>query len=271
MPLKSQAFTASGDFDVPAGVSCLWLKMIGAGACGSVFIISLGGGVFAYVQSGGGSGGLCMGIPVNVTPGATIAITVGTGGAAALYPQNTSNFGNRGGDSIVSGIRVAGGYPPELFPSNNGFSRDTWGSGGGAGAPVDVYANHDGVPGVISTLGFFSGASGAGRWNAGILPNGTVGGPAVNNHPGGSPGAFTPGVSTAGAGGGSSPFGVGGTGGDVTTTNPAPTFPGNGHAPTAGAYGAGGGGGGTWNPGYSAGQPIGGAGADGYVLVSWVG
>ncbi len=268
MKLQSQAFTTAGThpFSVPAGVSCLWLKMVGGGGSGLPFLVNEGGGVFHGGVSAGGSGGLCMGIPVNVTPGASIDVVVGAGGPAALYPQTVVNYGYLGGASSVAGMRSAGGFPPWTL-ANGGFSDNLWGSGGGGGTLVSLTIGVSGVRGRVSSVGFFTGASGGGVWNPAGTPNGTVGGPSVNDHAGGSPGAFTVGVTSAGAGGGSSPFGVGGTGGDHTT-NPVVS---NGNAPAAGAYGAGGGGGGVWGGGaYTAAQPIAGAGQNGYVLVSWV-
>jgi len=267
MKLQSQTFTTAGThpFSVPAGVTCVWLKALGGGASGGPYQVSLGGGVFYGVASGGGSGGLCMGIPVNVPSGTDIDVTVGIGGPAASYPQTPGNEGTRGGDSIVGAIRTAGGYYPQLYPATNDFFRDIWGTGGNAGLPGQIYLNTDGQMGILSSPGFFSGSSGGGTWNPGVVPNGTVGGPSVNGVAGGSPGSFTPSVSAAGGGGGSTPFGVGGTGGNKTTSVAS-----NGQAPSGSAYGAGGGGGGVWTGGYNANQPKGGDGMNGYVMLSWV-
>ncbi len=266
--LKSQAFTASGTFDVPANVSCLWVKMIGAGASGAPRIVAYGGGVFHVVRAAGGAGGMCMGVPVPVTPETTISIVVGSGGVAAAYPWSLpSNFGNRGGDSVVQNMRVAGGYPPLWYPATDGFYSNDWiGTGGGGGAQTDVLLNQNGYIGVKCPNNFFAGSAGGGSF-----PNATgTGGPSVNNHPGGVGGAPIGPDSASSGGGGSSPFGVGGTGGDRTYDNSS--FAGNGRAPLAGAYGCGGGGGATTQTGgYNSTQPIGGNGAGGYVMLSWVG
>src|SRR6218665_1024053 len=65
----TQAFTSSGSYVVPAGVTSLTIEVVGAGGNGG----GNGGG-------GGGGGGYASGV-YNVTPGASIPITVGTGGA----------------------------------------------------------------------------------------------------------------------------------------------------------------------------------------------
>ncbi len=267
MKLQSQVFSTAGTFpfSVPAGVSCLWLKMIGGGGSGAPFLYSEGGGVFKFGTAAGGSGGLCMGIPVNVTPETDIDIVVGIGGPPATYPQTSGNYGAQGGACTAAGMRVAGGFPP-YTRANGDYQNNLWGSGGGGNTLVSLGTNVSGARGRVSTVGFFTGASGGGLWNPSTVPNGTIGGPAVNNHAGGVAGAFTPSVTNSGSGGGSSPFGVGGTGGDYNASVAS-----SGHAPAAGVYGAGGGGAGNFfGHGYAADCPIGGAGLNGYVLVSWV-
>jgi hypothetical protein len=94
--------TSSGSFTVPAGVTRLKLTLIGGGGSGARWPASFGanGG-----GSSGGGGGAVIGT-VTVTPGASIAYTVGAGGAQ----QNTQGAGGfDGGDTTMSGMTASGG------------------------------------------------------------------------------------------------------------------------------------------------------------------
>ena len=99
--IKTQEFTSSTNWVVPADVKYVDVFCVGGGGSGA--------GDFAWVnQSGsGGNGGVVTFKPnVSVTPGKTIQITVGAGGVGGTRFQGknggTSSFGN----SVVSD----GGY-----------------------------------------------------------------------------------------------------------------------------------------------------------------
>ena len=111
-------FTAgSGTWTVPAGVTAIKLLTVAGG----------GGGGTNGASGGGGAGGLvyygtetpAVANSYAVTPGASVAVTVGTGGAAHIGGQN-SIFG-----TVTA---VGGGYGGQRWSEAGGVG----GSGGGA-------------------------------------------------------------------------------------------------------------------------------------------
>lgn len=87
--LKSQVFTSNGNFVVPTDVSGVILQKIGPGGGGE------GHGGWGFGSSGktGSSGEFCLNKMVPVTPGDTITITVGTGGAGAILSVGICSAG----------------------------------------------------------------------------------------------------------------------------------------------------------------------------------
>ena len=155
-PHGAQVFTASGSFTVPAAVYALEYEVVGGGG---------GGGSATYggagAAGGGGAGGRSKGV-VAVTPGQTIAVTIGAGGAGSIGTApggggGTSSFGSiasctggGGGSSVTSTIAANGGAPGGI------------GSGGtanGTGAP--------GTNGQYNPGSFFSGIGGSSPWGGG--------------------------------------------------------------------------------------------------------
>ncbi len=131
-----QSFQSSGNFVVPVGVTQVEVELWGGGS-----------GSFASVpglSSGGGSGGgYAKKLVVNLTPGQTIPVTVGTGGAggttggAAASSGSTSSFGqfaSATGGSLNYLATTAtpgnGATPPGV---GVGGDVNLWGSAGQAG------------------------------------------------------------------------------------------------------------------------------------------
>ena len=79
--MNYQTFTSGGTFTVPAGVTRLRIRAVGAGGGGG------GGGSAAAAQlqvgGGGGGGGHIIEQVCPVVAGDTITVTIGTGGAGA--------------------------------------------------------------------------------------------------------------------------------------------------------------------------------------------
>ncbi len=98
---QTQTFNSSGTFTVPAGVTSIMVECWGAGGGGS----SRGG-----ASGGGGGGAYTRGLLTNLVPGATITVTVGTGGSA----------GNDGGQSSVGSIVANGGVATSTRTGGNG-------------------------------------------------------------------------------------------------------------------------------------------------------
>lgn len=122
-------------FVVPPGISKLdYLVVAGGGGGGS---------------GGGGGGGVLAGKDLSVTPGSTIAITVGAGGTGGSGGRGAKIAATKGGDSKFGAIIA---------------------KGGGAGATEGIAGNVDGGSGGGSQFDCVSSSCGAA-----IAGNGTVG------------------------------------------------------------------------------------------------
>ena len=265
----------SQTFTVPAGVKKL--RFVGAGGGGGG---GAGGGVPATGGSdhGGGGGAGGSGAPVgdvivNVTPGETVTITPGKGGARVTGNSTSGATANSGG---------------------NGTSTTVVGSFG----TITFVGALGGVGGVAGTSGGASGTGGAGA--AGVLASPIVAGTPSNSRGGtatsGSSGTpatggsgdaelhgasgGTGGVSGAGGtnggngGGGGASLGAGGQGGAGGTATYAITNPVSVRAGVDAPNSGGGGGGGGGGTGSSAGGAnkngcTSGAGGCGIVRVLW--
>lgn len=148
---RGQVFTASGTFTVPASITTIKVQVLGGGG---------GGNNDPYgVVIAGGSGGYVIEYLNGLTPGATVAVTVGAGGAVG-GTGGTSSFGDycsaTGGGINSPGLgsggnyNQRGGYPTgslgagsALAPSpggNPGFANSGCGGGfttaGGSGVVI---------------------------------------------------------------------------------------------------------------------------------------
>lgn len=282
--MGQQEFTTPGaaTFNVPAGVYWVWVTAVagGGGGASSIFGSSLGN-----AGGGGGGGEGCDGAMVYTTPGGTLTLQIGTGGAPGQYstvnnatntfvgPKGTQSgvgSGNVGatatsGDTVIGPIRLEGGYGGA--PSSSGHG----GIGGGADAtiPQAVGGAGNGNQGLrISGAGGngfrCTRKDGAKFWGGGGGQAGSAGAASIAR--GGGAGQYFGGLPGgdffSGGGGGASILGPGGDGALIDTPGSAP----------ASGYGGGGGGGGanstTGSPNRT-GQ-LGGAGANGYILLMWV-
>jgi hypothetical protein len=171
-------FTSSGTFNVPPTCTAIKVRVWGGGGGGG------GTNGATAAGSGGNAGGYSEGI-FNVTPGASLTVTVGAGGTAGPVGSN----GGTGGTSSVTGCNAASG------------------GGGGTGinsgpAPANTTTFGVGSGGTINITG--AGASGAmaiGSSNVGSFGQG-----AFSSQP--TPLAITisgyPGIFPGGAGSGAS-------------------------------------------------------------------
>src|SRR6266576_4295703 len=97
----SQEFTASGTFNVPTGVRSVWVSMIGGGGQGG----ACNGARPASGSGGAGSGEYCLNVPVKVTSGGTVTVTIGTGG----NNSTAGGDGDPGTDSSFGALSCKGG------------------------------------------------------------------------------------------------------------------------------------------------------------------
>ncbi len=250
----SQEFTASGTFNVPTGVTAVWVTMIGGGGGGggvnSIFGTNLFGG-------GGGGGECCERLMVKVTSGGTVTVTIGAAGPGGTLGAGTIVDGmpSAGGTTSFGAVQCRGGYGAA------GASSGVGGPGGGMLSTQGTNrpgATDDGRVGTRTSSCFVcGGAGGWGGFDFGVNPNTIKGGngATIAGWTGGV-GAGTNAVAGGSGGGASTMFGQGAPG--ITTSAV-------GTSATTSSYGTGGGG-----AGFSlSGVKNGGAGAPGYVLVEW--
>ena len=266
-----QAFTSSGTFSVPSGVSSVDVLVVAGGASGGI-----------HHAGGGGAGGLIYRPGFSVTPGGTVSVTVGDGGGPEPSPGPTPHGGTRGTDgqdSVFGTLTAKGGggggsSGPEPASgraggSGGGASGPGGGSGGSATQPTQSGDSGNYGFGNTGGPGSTGGSGGAGGGGAGAQ-----GAPSGSSAGGGGVGkAYTIGDNTtsvfyAGGGGGGvyqNPTGPGaggqGGGGRGSATGPD----GNTNVVTAedGTANRGGGGGGSDRSTPS------GAGGKGIVIVRW--
>jgi hypothetical protein len=216
-------------WSVPAGVTSITIQTWGAGGGGGTNNGSGSGG-------NGGGGGYAKGV-VTVTPGDSISIAVGSGGAKAA--GNLSG-GKGGGYTAVTNTTTATLLMKAGGGGGGGGGRGS-GNGGAGGAG-------GGASGIIGSNG--SGTSPGGRGGPGLAGSAGAGGTAGTGGAAGAAGAADAGgnaaggatCATAGSGtGGAGGTGGGGSGGAITSTCA------NGGGGGGGRYGGGGGGSTTTN------------------------
>lgn len=198
--LKSQDFTSSGTFTVPAGVTTVWVTMTGGGGSGAA--------LRSFTPAAGGAAGAyCIKRAVTVTPGASITVTIGAGGAGIPMYSNGDFQGNQGGTTSFGSVSVSGGYGGQ-FRSSVAMPTPGGANGGYLSNNVQIGATSaGGVPGRVgldANNGFRAGGGGGG-----LFGNGTDGG------------YMTPSASAAANTGA-------GTGGAVADTNSSGMGTGNG-------------------------------------------
>lgn len=188
--IRAQLFTSTGTFTTPAGVSKVWITMVGGGG---------GGGGNAGSGTGGGGGGAGAWIirgEVGVVATTEYTVTVGAGGTSPAGNQNST----AGGNSSFAGVQTLttnGGTQGECSVCGGG-------SGGGAGGTASgAYAASGATAGTpVTTVG------GAGA-------NGAADGGGGGGNPFGRGGA---GKTDAGNGNAATGYGAGGGGVDAGQT-----------------------------------------------------
>tara|TARA_A100001515_G_scaffold77454_1_gene61497 strand:- start:7530 stop:9266 length:1737 start_codon:yes stop_codon:yes gene_type:complete len=192
------SFTSSGTFAVPSGISIV-----------NVLVVAGGGGGGHPWGGGGGAGGLIYMPEAPVTPGGTVAITVGCGGSSTT--NDPGSAAPSGSDSVF-GASPSPGTPAALTAKGGGGGGKQNGNGNPGGSGGGAGRDNNSTNQSSATQPTQSGNSGAyGFGNQG--------------------GATTASPYTAGAGGG----GAGAAGGQSTTSG-TPT---NGDGGLAGDGGVG--------------------------------
>lgn len=271
------AVTTDGcEWNVPSGVNSV-----------RVLVVAGGGGAGGYHTSGGGgAGGLIHDSSFDVTPGTSIDVVVGRGGAPGSRTWNTAlNPGSNGADSEFGSLVAIGGGGGGGGGTNSQIGNPglSGGSGGGGGRCwVNCNTSH-----TEPNQNFRSGGSAtSGQGFAGGKTHfmAAAGGGGAGERGGDGGEQFVGGISVGGDGGDGLQFDIsgtntwyagGGAGGSEANTDRAPGGSGGGGDGATGKTGltigqdadphTGGGGGGTnWADGGDAGH-----GGSGIVIVRW--
>lgn len=184
--------TATGNWTVPAGVTKVKVTVVGGG--GGSGSISSGTASATCAAGGGGGGATSIGIVTGLTPGGTVAVTIGAGGTGGT---SGNNGGNGGTSSFGTYVLADGGS----------------GSGGLIGPGTAITITRGGVGGTINAGGTsavikFGGQAGCNGTAAGAMSLGGQGGSSMlgGGAHGGSSATNTSGIAAtqygAGAGGG---------------------------------------------------------------------
>lgn len=172
---NKQTFSSNGTFTIPANVTSVKVTIVAAGGAG--------GGATTTAGSGGGGmgGGWAIKYLSGLTPGNTIAVTVGTGGTGVA--NNTGNTG--GNSSIASGTQTittvtalggAGGFITGIAaPTNPGLSTNGDINGAPSYGQIASFTNSGGTGGP-SYFGGGGTQGGAGAGGAGNAPGSGGGG-----------------------------------------------------------------------------------------------
>lgn len=196
-PVTSQFFDSSGTFLCPAGVTKVYVTMVGGGGAGGVTNAGTAG-------AGGGSGASSvMKFPYDVVGGTPYTVTVGAGGTGVV-----GGAGNNGGtSSFDSVIQAAGGIGAAVGSGSNGAT-----ALGGTNFDASASVSTTGTTGGGYTFKGGNGAKGGGNSSDSGAGGGTPFGKGANGASTGNPGT-APDPNT-GAGGSGSAGGTGTAGGD---------------------------------------------------------
>ena len=197
--------TTSQIVTVPAGMNSARYELVGGGGGG-------GGGATGFVEGygGGGGSGAYMSGTISVTPGASLAITIGSGGAGGA---NTLAGGNGGSSSIGALVTAAGGTGGGGSAANAGY-----GIGGATPASVPTNASKPGntaaksYDSTKSTYGGFGTFNGEAKYDGAGFPIPEVSGAGGSNPKGTGGASISTGLGLTGSG-----YGSGGSGGGGST------------------------------------------------------
>lgn len=179
---RRMTFSANTNFTVPLGVTLMRVTVLGGGGGG-------GGSNGSYAGAGGGAGGFASGT-LSVTPGNSVAITVGAGGAGGAAGVSAGSGGNSSFGTLLSATGGQGGQF-QTATSTPGGAGGT-GSGGELTGPGGYGADGQNGTTVIGGHGGQSMLGGGGRTS-------TAGNTALNGQAPGSGGGGT--YNSAGNGG----------------------------------------------------------------------
>lgn len=184
---RATVYTGNATFTIPTGITQLKVTVVGAGGGG--------GGSTGGTAAGGGSGGTAIKWLTGLTPGNTLAVTVGTAGTAGAATPTAG--GNGGNSTVASGTQTI----------------STITGNGGTGGSQATGANQNGVAGGTATGGDIN-IGGQNSAGSGGTAAGTRGGANMYGNAGVLTAQSTTSAATGyGAGGGAGWNSAGGAGG----------------------------------------------------------
>lgn len=257
------SFTSTGtcEWTVPAGVTQVDYLVVGGGG---------GGG--SWVGGGGGGGGVVEGTSA-VTPGDSLSIVVGAGGAGTSSTEGTlQSAGTNGADSVFLTMRALGGGRGSSYEISAAAPTSGSSGGGGSSGPSESptwQRGQVGVPGQGFSGGDgrwgnnFSGGGGGGAGGAGTTSSQSSS--VAGNGGAGKSSSITGTATFYGGGGGGGVYSSLGTAGTASGGGGAGGRDGNGSNGTAGRGGGGGGGAGGGGK-----TTTGGSGGSGIVIVRYL-
>jgi hypothetical protein len=146
-----QVFTSTGTFTVPTSVTALKVTVIGGGGAGEKVTAT------NKKARGGGAGGCAIEWLTSLTPGASIAVTIGAGGTAG----GDATAGDGGTSSFASYCSATGGQGGDTNSNGPSSGNQEIGHTGGAGSGGTF--NFDGGYGGVNVrinTGYFGGNGG---------------------------------------------------------------------------------------------------------------
>ncbi len=184
-PRGLQAFTSSGSFTVPIGVTTIYIDACAAGGGGGGSAGNSGTANNAGGGSGGGAGQSILKQAFSVTPGQVIPITIGSAGIGSnggALGSNNGLDGTNGGNTIIGmlatllggggggggggGFISSGGALSTGYPAGGeGYDGLAFGGGGNGGS--SPFGGGGGVIRGISAIGGSAGLNGAGYGSGG--------------------------------------------------------------------------------------------------------
>jgi hypothetical protein len=183
-----QVFNNSGTFVVPNGVTTVRATAIGGGGAAGYHATMPGGG--------GGAGGQAVGIVTTLTPGQSIPVTIGAGGAGSPTPATGNSGGTSSFGTYLSGTGGQGG--------GGGTAVQFAMAGGMGGIGVGGQYNFGGSMGsdsiVVACRGGDGGGPGQGRGASGPQNGFTATGYGAGGGGGGTTTSGSPVGSAGGAG-----------------------------------------------------------------------
>lgn len=181
---NSQLFTSSGTFTVPAGITSVVITVVGGGGGGAGCSSSACGDTRG---GSGGFGGVSIAYATGLTPGGTIAITVGAAGTAG---GSGGGAGGSGGTSSAGAYASATGGTGGLYNQSGGSATSGVGSLGrfNTTEPVSSAGNF------ANQYGYSLFKNGNGNGNAGVGYGAGGSGGYSNNNGNKSGGVGAPGM-----------------------------------------------------------------------------